>query len=246
MTEILQVGNQVIQANEVFSLLRRYQLMPQFLRGLIIDQATAGLTCTPSERQAAIERFYQQHRAPDGNASPEDRSAWLKSQGLTSEQVEELALRPVLLEQFKTATWGSKVEAYFMSRKSRLDRVVYSLIRTKDFGIAQEVYFRIKEGEQSFNELAQQYSQGPEAHTGGVIGPVSLSTPHPAIARILSLSQPGQLWAPTRLEEWFLILRLEKFFPAQLDDSTRHQLINELFEIWLREQIQQIQISQTS
>ena len=36
--------------------------------------------------------------------------------------------------------------------------------------------------------------RGQEAQTGGLIGPVELSVPHPALARILSISKPGQLW----------------------------------------------------
>jgi hypothetical protein len=37
-----------------------------------------------------------------------------------------------------------------------------------------------------------------------------------------------------------VIIRLEKFMPAQLDESMRLHLINELFESWLAEQISQI------
>ncbi|NKB18401.1 MAG: peptidylprolyl isomerase, partial [Pseudanabaena sp. CRU_2_10] len=134
---------------------------------------------------------------------------------------------------------GKKLESYFMTRKPYLDRVLYSLIRTKDLGTAQELYFRIQEGEQSFADLATQYSQGNEAATGGLVGPSPLSAPHPAISRTLAVSQPGQLWPPTRLEEWFIILRLEKFYPAQFDEPTRLQLMEELFESWMKEQIHQ-------
>jgi len=51
------------------------------------------------------------------------------------------------------------------------------VIRTKDPGVAQELYFRIQAGEQSFAEVAREYSQGPEAYTCGLLGPVELSMP---------------------------------------------------------------------
>lgn len=109
-----------------------------------------------------------------------------------------------------------------------------------DPGLAQELYFRIQEGEQSFAELAREYSQGSEARTGGLLGPMTLSTPHPLIARILFASQPGQLSSPIRIEEWFVIVRLEKLIPAQLDASMRRRLLNELFESWLWKQLNQL------
>ena len=103
-----------------------------------------------------------------------------------------------------------------------------------------KLYFRIQEGEQSFAELAREYSQGPEAQTGGLVGPVELTTPHPVLAQMLRVSQLSQLWPPTRLGEWIVIVRLEKFISAQLDESMRQRLLNECFATWLQEQLQQL------
>lgn len=234
MVEILQIGDRFVKSEEILSLLARYQLMPQFLRGLVIDTAIAEFSCTPEERLQAVQAVEAQLQ------TPEAKQAWLERQGITASQLEEIAVRPLLIEKFKQARWAKKVDSYFLTRKTTLDQVVYSLIRTKDIGLAQEVYFRIQEGEQSFAELARQYSQGPEAHTGGLLGPVSISQPHPTLAKLLSVSQPGQLWPPRALGEWFVIVRLEKMLPAQLDDAMRRQLTDELFESWVREQVQKI------
>jgi parvulin-like peptidyl-prolyl isomerase len=235
MTAILKVGDQTITAEEVIPLLAKYQLLPQLLREIIIDQAIATLDCTDEEKNAASEQFYTKNQL----TSQEERQAWRDRQDLTLEQVEELAVRGLKLEKFKQATWGHKIESYFLKRKGRLDRVIYSLIRTKEAAIAQELYFRIQEGEQSFNELARDYSQGPEAQTGGLVGPVELSTPHPTLAQMLTVSQPGQLLPPTRLGDWFIVIRLEKFLPVQLDDAMRQRLLDEMFTTWLKEQLRQ-------
>lgn len=236
MAEVFQAGDKVITPNEMLVLMSQYQLMPQLLRGLIVDEAIANIEVSEEEEKNALaqtEAYYQL-------TSPEAKQAWLESQGLTQEQFQLVALRPLKLEKYKQATWASKVESYFLSRKPFLDQVVYSLIRTKDLGLAQEIYFRIQEGEQAFADLAKEYSQGPEANTGGVLGPVSIKQPHPLIGQILSVSQPGQLWPPRALAEWFVIVRLEKFIPAQLDDAMRRRLIDELFENWLTEKVKKM------
>lgn len=236
MAEVFQAGDKVITPNEMLVLMSQYQLMPQLLRGLIVDEAIANIEVSEEEEKNALaqtEAYYQL-------TSPEAKQAWLESQGLTQEQFQLVALRPLKLEKYKQATWASKVESYFLSRKPFLDQVVYSLIRTKDLGLAQEIYFRVQEGEQSFADLAKEYSQGPEANTGGVLGPVSIRQPHPLIGQILSVSQPGQLWPPRALAEWFVIVRLEKFIPAQLDDAMRRRLIDELFENWLTEKVKKM------
>ena len=236
MTEMFKIGEKIVKAEEVPKLLKRYQLMPHFLRGLIIDKAIADINCSEAEKKKAVELFLAQNQL----TTPETQEAWLKERGLTQEELAEIAVMPVAVEKFKQANWSNKIERYFLTRKSSLDRVVYSLIRTKNYNLAQELYYRVLEGEQSFAEVASQYSEGPEAQTGGQLGPVPLSQPHPAISKILSVSQPGQLWAPRGLAEWTVIIRLEKFIPAQLDDQMRQALINEMFDTWLREETAKI------
>lgn len=235
MTQVLQVGNCIITEAEIIPLLAGYQMLPQLLREIMIDQAIAPIACTPEEKVSALEQFYQKNQL----TTQTERHAWLEGYGITPEHLEALATRELRVEKFKQATWGHRLESYFLNYKSKLDKVIYSLIRTQQPEVAQELYFRIQAGEQSFAELAREYSQGSEAQTGGVVGPVELCTPHPALAKMLSISQPGQLWPPTRLGEWFVIVRLEKFIPAPLDENMRQQLLQELFEAWLSDQMNQ-------
>lgn len=235
MGTILQVGEHRITDEGIFPLLAKYGMLPQLAREIVIEQAIADVTCTPEEEEAARNRFLQQNQL----TTEEQVQAWLSRYGMTTPQMEQLSLRELKLEKFKQATWGHKLEAYFLQCKSQLDRVVYSLIRTRDNGIAQELYFRIQEEENSFTQLAKDYSQGAEAQTGGLVGPVELNVPHPQIAKMLMSSKPGQLWPPLPIGEWTVILRLEKFLSAQLDPPTEQRLLNDLFQQWLLSQMQQ-------
>jgi parvulin-like peptidyl-prolyl isomerase len=237
MSVVLQVDNRSITAEEVLPLLAGYQMMPRFVQEILIDQAIASIECTAEENAQALEQFYAQNEI----ASEDDRQAWLGRFGMTPPQLDSLATRGLRVDRFKQQTWGNKIESYFLSRKNQLDKVIYSLIRTQDVGIAQEIYFRVLEGEQSFAELARTYSQGPEAQTDGLIGPVELSVPHPVLAQLLTLSQPGQISPPTRVGEWLVLVRLEKFMPAQLDDPMRRRLLDECFNTWLQEQLSNLE-----
>ena len=147
--------------------------------------------------------------------------------------------RPILLEKFKRQRWGDNLEPYFVQRKSKLDRIIYSLIRTDDAGIAQELYFRILDDPSLLPDIARKYSKGAESQTGGLVGPVEMSTPHPIMIQILSSSQPGELKPPVKIGEWYVILRLEKMSPAKLDDQMKQRLINEQFEQWLNQEVQE-------
>lgn len=235
----LQIGDRALPQEELVSLLTSYQLLPALVQGVIIDQATAEIECTPEEVATIRQQFYAQQQI----TSEAERTHWLQRHYMTLEQFEDLPIRQLKLEKFKQQAFGPRVEAHFLQRKSELDKVIYSLIRTQDPAIAQELFFRIQEGEQSFAEVARQYSQGPEAQTGGLIGPVELSAPHPTLTQMLMRSQPGQLLPPVRLGEWLVIMRLEQRVPVQLDEALRQRLLNELFTNWLQEQLQQTAVT---
>lgn len=233
MAQILQVKNQKIPTAKIVSLLASYHLFSQFLREIITDQAIASFTCTLEEKASACEQFYEKWQL----TSQLRRQQWLELYEMTPEQLETIAIRELRIEKFKQANWEPKIESHFLKRKSSLNKVIYSLIRTKDEELADELYFRLQEGEQSFTELARQFSQGPEAKSGGWCGPVELGKISPKLAEMLYGSKAGQLWRPTRLGEWLVIVRLEILIPALLDESMRQRLLDEFFEAWLKEKL---------
>ena len=233
MTAVLQIGDRAINVDEILPLLKQYGMLPQLLKEIVIDNATASISLSDEEVATAYKQFYQQQQLGD----EQQLQAWLKSRNLEREQLDYLVTRTLRLEKFKQETWKTKIESYFLQRKEKLDKVIYSLIRVNDIAIAQELYFRVQEDEQPFAELAREYSKGPEAQTGGLIGPVELGVPHPVLAKMLLKSQPGQVLPPTRLGDWILIVRLEQFIPAQLDAATQQRLLNEQFEAWVQGEI---------
>lgn len=238
MSLILQIGDRTIAAAELIPMLAEYQMLPQLWREILIDKAIASVQLSNTEQAIAIVQYYQKHQL----TTIAERQVFLKNYGMSATQLEAIAIRESKIEKFKMITWENKLESFFLAQKSKLDKVIYSILRTKEPELAQELYFRIQAKEQSFAECAAQYSQGVEAQTNGLIGPVELSVPHPVLAKMLAKSQPGQLLMPTRLGDWFLVVRLEKFIPAVFDEAMRQKLLNELFKQWLNEQMNQISV----
>lgn len=235
MSAVIQIGQTVLDAPSLISRLQQYQLLPQLVQELIVDEAIANIDVDP---QQAVETFC----AKRGIFSEEQRQAWCKQQNQSLEALTAAALREHKIALFQEQTWGAQIESYFLQRKTQLDRVCYSLIRTKNASLAQEIYFRLNDDGASFSDLARQYSEGQESKTGGLIGPVELNVPHPVLSRMLSVSQPGQLWAPTQIGEWLVIARLEQFEPAQFNDTMRQRMLTEKFQEWVRGQMQQTQV----
>ncbi|MGL5832619.1 MAG: peptidylprolyl isomerase [Waterburya sp.] len=235
MSVVLEVDNQVYTAEDLVPLLAQYQLLPKLAQEIITDKAIANIKCSEEENTSIFNQFCQQNQLD----SEEQIQGWLDKQGMNREQLQNLITKKLRIDKYKQETWNDQVDAHFIKRKSQLDRVVYSLIRVEKPEVAQELFFRVKDDQNAFSALAMEYSQGTEAQTGGLIGPVEINAPHPKIAQILTTCQPGQLVPPTRVGEWIVIVRLENYISAKLDQPMRQRMLDELFNRWLSDSIQQ-------
>jgi parvulin-like peptidyl-prolyl isomerase len=229
MNLALQIGNSQIPCDRVLQQLYDAQLLPQLLREIVIDELidrVAGdyqidLTPTPEE--------FERLSAQVAEITP--------FQGMNEDQIEAITLRTLKLHKFKQAGWGHKVSGYYQTVQHQLYRVSYSILQIEDGLVAQEVFFRIQSGEQSFAELAVQYSQDPSAKKGGLVGPMLSRDLSPAIAQVLQQLSPGQLSPLFQIERNYGFIRLNELTPPQLDENMHQVLLDELFESWIQAQI---------
>ena len=176
----------------------------------------------------------------------QEREPWLQHRNWTEDDLRLCASRPLALEAFARQRFGPGLEEHFLSSRGGRDEIVYSLLRVRDAGLARELYLRLAEGELPFPEAARQFGEGPEARHQGLIGPMRLGQLQPQqLADALRGLQPGELAKPLVLGEWHLILRLEHFSPARLDEAMRHTLLQEQLDAFLDERVKRLQAGES-
>lgn len=221
-----QVSNEQLE-----QLLRRTEAMRPLLRRYL-EEEISQLVALPTERQAELHtQFRDQQKLVDDTAE----AAWLKQRGWTAEDLQLHLARPEALSRFAEQRFGPGIEETFLRRKNDLDTVVYSLLRVQDRGLAQELWIQLSEGEISFPEAASRHSDGPEANTKGVIGPVALGQLQPELADRLRSLQQGELREPLAAMPWWVLIRLEQLTPARLDKPMRESLLQEQLSALLEE-----------
>ena len=87
----IQVGEEVITEADILPRITRYQLLPQFLREVILDQAIVPFTHTDEELQIAAGQFYEYQQIQ----SDRDLEIWLKRNYMTQSQLEEVLSRAI-------------------------------------------------------------------------------------------------------------------------------------------------------
>ena len=202
----------------------------------IYDEICRAVTLTAELENRLLQSYLQEQEIHDQPAL----ESYLSQKGWSDSDLRYFATKGERLDQFQTRVFDPEVEEKFLAQKLDLDQVTYSMIRVQDGNLAFELHQRLLENEATFEQLAAQHSQGPERESGGRCGPVPLNQAHDAVVQKLRTSAPGQLLEPFFLVDVWLILRLEQWQGARLDQETREQLREELFEQWLNERVMQL------
>jgi parvulin-like peptidyl-prolyl isomerase len=237
---VIKIGSEYFSEAALFQKLQSHRLLPQLCREILIEQATSSLEITPEEAALGRQVVYQLNQIQEER----DRQTWMQQRGMTPELFEQWSQRQIQVEIFKRRRWGAETGSYFLKRKESFDRAIYSLIRHADRAVIQELFFRIQAKEDIIANLAAQYSQGSEQQTNGLVGPMELGRVHPRLAQLLRIAKPGQVNSPIQLENWFVIIQLEKWLPAQYDPATEQRLLDELFQQWLEQQLKEVELQE--
>ena len=204
--------------------------MPKAKREFLIDQQIRNID-PPS--QEIFENIRRKWLNELGIKSEDQLKMWEEQQRISRREWPIILIRRWQWLKWSKENLEDKIPTHYLRRKADLDKVIYSLLRVKDEYLANELFLRLKNKENTFEEICKEYSEGPEKKTGGKIGPVSLSQAHPLLSKLLQVSNPKQLWPPKKLGDWWLVVRMEKLISTELTDELKERLIFELGEEFL-------------
>ena len=231
----------MVNAPGLLAEIRRHNLLVPLVTRQIIAKAVADEKVLADEINQTRSQFLESN----GITNDETFKRYIQNRGWSDTDFEWQISLPLRIRSYCKNNFQHKAEAHFLARKNDLDRVVYSLLRTKDSFLARELYLRIEAGEATFGDLASSFSEGPERNTKGIIGPVPMTQAHPTLAEVLRTSKAGELKRPLRVGDWWLVLRVESYRPAVFDETMAQQLSRELFDQWVNEEVARKMSSQT-
>lgn len=212
------------------SKISRIGLLGKLRKELIKENLIENVEITKEEEKIAVKKWCISNGINNNN----ELDRW-KSENLQRNEDWEF----FITRDFKWIKWcidkfKNEIADFFEEKRPYLDKYIYSIIRVKSEGLSKELYLRIKDYESDFYSIAKDYSEGVEQKSGGLIGPTNLSNPHPIVANILKESKDGQLWPPKKINEWWVIIRLEEKISAILNEDLKIKLCKELGEVYLK------------
>jgi parvulin-like peptidyl-prolyl isomerase len=187
-----------------------------------------GITVTDEELQAAGDAFRLEHKLPGAS----ETLAWLSQQRITVEDWSQGIRVSLLAQKLKEHLFGAAVDTYYISNRDNYRRVALSQILVRDLTEALKIAQVLREEKASFCALALEHSKGKQSkENGGFVGVRFLAELLPDIVQAISEAKEGEVIGPIQTQLGYHILKIEKWFPAELSESVRKQIMESFFQV---------------
>ena len=192
-----------------------------------------GITVSEEELQAAGNEFRLKHKLLGAS----ETLAWLQEQRITVEDWTQ-GIRVALLEKnLKEHLFGSSVDGHYLSNRKEYRRIALSQILVRELTDAVKIVSKLQEDKSAFCALAIEYSKGKQSkEKGGFAGIHFLSKLMPEVAQAIFEANEGDVIGPLETKLGYHIIKIEKCFSVELNESVREEILESLFRAWLREQ----------
>ncbi|MGD1805609.1 peptidylprolyl isomerase [Dapis sp. BLCC M126] len=219
--------------------------VPEIIEGIITRKilttaaAEASIETTTEELQKAADAM----RAMNKLHGAKETWTWLEKYGLSLDDFEEMVYYSFLSGKLANHLFLNKVEPYFFENQlNYAGAVIYEAV-LDDEDLAMELYYAIQEGEMTFYEVAHQYIQEQELRrSGGYRGIVKRRELKPEISAVVFAAQPPQIVKPVVTSKGVHLIFVEEIIQPELTDKLRYQILSELFDGWIKEQVEKFEI----
>ena len=242
----LKVNNQTISLSQAVDYLKASgkfgMFLSEILRQHILEHELAeieAIDLDTAELEQTIVNFRLEKQLLDQNSFQN----WLVKNGITYDNFRQGITNDLKLDKLKTKISQPKIEAYYQQQKPFFDRVVLSRIILGDRELADTLKAAISAGKNQFESLAREYSVSDDRVVNGMMGPVSRGTLPDILKNIVDFAKVGEILGPLEIEGGYGLFRVEQFLDASLEDpKVKQELQNQLFEQWLQEKLQSLEI----
>ncbi|MBW4645360.1 MAG: peptidylprolyl isomerase [Goleter apudmare HA4340-LM2] len=190
-----------------------------------------GITATDEEWQATGDTFRREHKLFETI----ETLAWLDQQRIRAEEWSQ-GMRVLLLEKkLKEYLFGVYVDHAYIANRNNYRRVALSQILVVDLATAEKIVYTLRQGNTTFCALALEHCNSKlSSENGGFLGIRYLLELNPEIAAGIVNAKAGEVIGPIQTRLGYYVLRVEKWFPSDLNKSAREKIMDLLFEMWLK------------
>ncbi|GAP96046.1 peptidyl-prolyl cis-trans isomerase [Leptolyngbya sp. NIES-2104] len=186
--------------------------------------------------QAAVEVRVQQ-KLTDATIFQQ----WLDSQGMNYELFQNRIILNLKLEKLKSKIAAPNLQALFDEQKSLLDQVEVTCVVFAEEAHAGRFKGQVLKS-QDFDRVVSEYTIADPLKVSVMKSGIRFGQLPEDVRGSLQTATVGELVGPVNMEQRWCVFRIEQFSPATLEGAVQKSLEDRLFQQWLIDRAQAINV----
>ncbi len=200
---------------------------------LLTTAETQGIIVSADDLQQSADRLRVQHNL----LSAKDTLSWLEHYHFSIEDFENLAYITLLRSRLSETMFDDQVAMHFADRQLEYLRSTIYEVLLSEHELAMELYYALQERETDFLAVLHEYAPSPEARS------VRRRDLPPDLSAIVFAAHPPTLLRPIRTSAGTHLIYVAARVQVELTESLRSQIREELFDRWLAEQAEPLDVT---
>jgi parvulin-like peptidyl-prolyl isomerase len=209
----------------------------------IIEQTAEELSISVETEE--LQRSANNFRIKNNLLASKDTLAWLQKHYLSLDEFEEWLYIDILISKLAKHLFADRVEAFYVENQLNYYKAIIYEVVFDNLDLAMELYYALQEKEIFFAEVARQYITDDIElrRCGGYKGILNRDRFKPEIAAAVFSVNPPQVVKPIVAGKQVHLIQVEEIIRPQLDEDLRSQILDRLFDDWLKQKIEEIDVT---
>lgn len=229
---ILKIGGDQVSMAELINAVRTTGLMERIIREVIMDKELEKYEVEEEDNKKLLDEFRKSNMNNPNLVEEKRYQNYLINNCINEELLIKVLSRKKKVEIYKKERWGARVSSIYLKKKDEYNYVSYNKFELNNHNIAQEIYFRIKDKEETWENIAYQIG-GRTTKVKYIYSQVPVKNVDRRILTELEKCKEGGLCKPIRMVDRSVLVGLIKFEGRILDDDLKNILLEEELNTWL-------------
>jgi len=215
----------------VLDVLRLNKQLPMLVKELVLNHTLKDVALERGQADEMIAQFRAEQKLDEDEAFLD----FLNRNHLDESLLKSSLSRPHKIVRFREERWGPRANSLYLKHKDRYDQITYRRLQSSNADVMQEVFFRLKDREDSWESLAKHFP-GAKADSDARFGPQPVSKVEAPLVDALRRAGPGTVIRPINLKGQVVVAELEQLEASRFDENLRTLILREEFDQWLEEE----------
>ena len=225
-TPLLWIEDRAITGKDLLEAICMEKLQVTITKELILNDRLKEIALNTKDQEQIILDFRKQNSLIDN----EKYLSYLDSNKINEEVLIRFLQRPKKINIFKEERWGPRVNALYLKNKDKYDKMTYFKLESINSDVMQEVYFRLKDKEETWESMARQFPGSIKAKNG----PTEVQEIDQGLVKEMRRAGVDRIVKPLKIKNIYVIAELIKIEHTKLDSKLKERILEDEFTNWLK------------